>query len=176
MTLTAKQNEILNSVAADIGVLPLDLYNLIYFESKFNPTAKNINSSARGILQFIDSTARDLGYENSLDLVTKNPTIEQQLNSPVRDYLNKYKPYPTLQSLHMAVFYPAAQYWPPDKKFPANVTLSNPGIKTPADYMTLAAKGGSVLNPLAKIDLKKLPTAALLIAGAVLIYLFTKDV
>jgi len=155
ITITQEQYNAVKSVAAEIGTTPEELAQLIAFESAFNPTAKNPVSTARGLIQFIDSTAQDLGYSNSLDLVTQNPTVTAQLNNPVREYLKKYAPYPTRQALYMAVFYPAAQYWPSDKQFPDYVAQNNPGINTPADYMKLAAskaqavqvQGGQTIQP-----------------------------
>jgi hypothetical protein len=35
----------------------------------------------------------------------------------------------------MAVFYPVARNWPLTKRFPKNVTESNPTIETPYDYI-----------------------------------------
>ena len=38
----------------------------------------------------------------------------------------------------MGVFQPAAQYWPPDKRFSLKAREMNPGIDTPGDYMRIA--------------------------------------
>lgn len=151
-------------VAQDIGADPAALVKLIQFESSFDPMAKNPRSSARGLIQFIDSTARDMGFRDSLDLVQQYPTVTSQLLGPVRDYLKKYGPYPTEQSLYMSVFYPAAMDWPPYKHFPEWVKKSNPGINTPSDYVAKVNKiavGGGV--------------SIVAIGGAIIIiYLFTK--
>lgn len=125
----------LNQVARELGVNPENLNALIAFESGWDPKAKNPRSSARGLLQFVDSTARNLGYRDSLDLVQKHPTAESQLLGPVRAYLKKFGPFPTKQSLYMAVFYPKARFWDPTKPFPKSVQNANPGIKTPLDYV-----------------------------------------
>lgn len=132
--------EALNQVAAELGVAPDLLSALIDFESGWSATARNPKSSARGLLQFIDSTARSLGYKDSADLVEKNPTIEAQLRGPVKQYLKKYAPFPTEQSLFMAVFYPAARNWEPNRPFPPKVQKANPGIKTPADYLAFVRR------------------------------------
>lgn len=122
-----------------LGVPYYWLFKIINFESGFNPTAKNPTSSAAGLIQFIDSTAQDLGYLSANDLITKLPTIRDQLAGAVVPYLKKYAPFPTQQSLYMSIFYPAARNWPPDKEFPAWVQDANRslGIKTVSDYMRL---------------------------------------
>lgn len=165
MSNAAKQAALLVT-AREVGTDPEYLDNLITFESDWNPLAKNPNSSARGLIQFIDSTARDLGYADSLDLVTKNPTALSQMRGPVADYLRKYGPYPTKQSLYMAVFYPAARDWPPDHEFPQYVQDVNPGIKTPRDYITM-------IDKFAK-QKKKIPLLILLAAGAILMVTLNK--
>ena len=140
ITITPNEYAALENVANTIGVNPTWLVDLISFESGFNPTIKNPNpeSSARGLIQFINEVARELGYISSLDLVNKNPTIEGQLLGPVKEYLKKYMPYPTKQALYMGVFQPAAQYWPLDRLFSAKAREMNPGINTPGDYMRYA--------------------------------------
>lgn len=128
---------LLSDVARDVGTSTDLLNNLIQFESGWDPTIKNPDprSSARGLIQFIDDTAIWLGYRDSLDLVTQNPTVEKQLDGPVRNYLKRYGPYPTEQSLYMAVFYPRAMFWPEDQEFSEDVQDRNPGIRTPRDYI-----------------------------------------
>ncbi len=148
----------LNVIASQLGVRPDDLYNLIQFESKWNPKAKNPYSSARGLIQFVDATAVKLGYKNSLDLVKKNPSILDQLQVVYR-YLSWFKPFTGKQSLYMSVFYPAARRWHSGKMFPEYVRKVNPGILTPADYIS-------------KIDGKKYGTpVAAIIAGSIIAYL-----
>lgn len=133
--MTSQEKQLLISLSEEINVPYEWLYNLIQFESGFNPGAENPVSSAKGLLQFIDSTAVQLGYKDSLDLIQKHPTVESQLVSPVRTYLLSQAPFPTKQSLYMAVFYPAYKYVEPERVFPKRVQDSNPGIKTPADYI-----------------------------------------
>lgn len=124
---------------------------LVFFESKNNPLAANPRSSAKGLIQFIDSTARDLGYKDSADLVAKNPTFETQMNGPVKSYMEKLAPFRDKYDIAMAVFYPTYRKVPPDKLFPANVRKANPGINTPRDYVEYieghALKNGSFLVP-----------------------------
>lgn len=143
--LTATEKGALLRVAGDLGVEPRTLAALIQFESRWSPTIKNELSSARGLIQFMDATAYEMGYLGpdtkrpakgaSLALVVAHPDTESQLLGPVLDYLKPMAPYPTDQSLFMAVFYPAARKWPRSREFPELVQLANPGIKTVDDYV-----------------------------------------
>jgi len=135
MELTAQENISLINTSLRLGINPDTLYAMIDLESGWNPQAKNPNSSAKGLLQFIDSSAQDLGYQNSQDLIDQNPTIKDQLDRPVFEYLKQYAPFTDDQSLLMAVFYPVARTWPLDKEFPSIVQQKNPGIVTVEDYM-----------------------------------------
>jgi len=125
----------LNTVAFALGTSPEWLKNLIWFESKWNPLARNIFSSAKGLIQLTDAPARELGFASSADAIEQNPTATEQLYNIVLPYLTKHKPLNTEQALYMAVFYPAAQKWNPWKLFPPLVLTKNPGIMTPADYI-----------------------------------------
>lgn len=135
--MNEKQQKALNEVSASLGISADDLYNLINFETAgtWNPQIKNPYSSARGLLQFTDKTAQSLGYKDSLDLVTKNNSIESQLYFPVLKYLSQFKPFPTKQSLYMSVFYPKYRNVDPLTHFPDTVKKVNPGIKTVQDYI-----------------------------------------
>lgn len=140
--LTEPQKQALLDVADGLRVDPKALAALIQFESGWNPQAKNPTSSARGLIQFMNSTARGMGYHGgSAELVSKNPTIEAQLIGPVLNYLMPYSPFhdtpPCLpgQALFLAVFYPAARHWHPDDTFPETVIEANPGINSPRDYV-----------------------------------------
>ncbi|HSW65501.1 MAG TPA: hypothetical protein VLH56_19650 [Dissulfurispiraceae bacterium] len=158
----------LRDTARVLGTSPEWLYKLIMFESGGDPlirakmpyNAAQVKAGAqpryaRGLIQFIDSTAASLGYRDSLDLVEKHPSRVSQLLGPVRQYLSQFKPLSSEQSLYMAVFYPAARSWPMDRPFPPNVQAANPGIKTPGDYVafvrrraapTIAALAGGSLG------------------------------
>jgi hypothetical protein len=156
----------LSEVSVSLGIDSKDLYKLIDFETAgtWNPLIKNKYSSARGLIQFTDATARSLGYKDSLDLVTKNDSIESQLYFPVLQYLSKFKPFPTKQSLYMSVFYPVARQWPLNKAFPDTVQKSNPGIKTVQDYV----------NKVEGIARKTITPGLLALIGLGLLILFSK--
>jgi hypothetical protein len=127
--------ESLNLVAQSLGIYPAWLNSLITFESAWKPDARNPYSGARGLIQFTNTTARALGYASADDLYNQNPTDTAQLLGPVLKYLSPMKPFPTEQSLYMAVFYPAARNWDPATEFSPAIQAVNPGIKTVADYV-----------------------------------------
>ena len=139
MAADTKRNYLIGAVAGRLAVDPVALHNLISFETAgtFDPKIKNPGSSARGLIQFTDETARSLGYNDSLHLVSKNDTFEKQLNGPVYSYLSRYIPYKNKQALYMSVFYPAAMNWPESTVFPQYVRSANPGINTVGDYISL---------------------------------------
>ena len=133
--LNKSEEQSLKNAASILKVKKDHLFNLINFESRFNPMAMNPQSTAKGLIQFVDKSAQNLGYADSYDLILKNPTIELQLKNCVVPHLKWFMPFPTEQSLYMAVFYPVARNWPLTKVFPKTVTDSNPTIKTPYDYI-----------------------------------------
>lgn len=130
---------------------------LIYFESRNNPLAANPKSSAKGLIQFIDSTARELGFRDSLDLVSRYPTFDSQMSGPVREYMEKGVPFRDKYDIAMYVFYPKYRKVSPDTQFPDNVKKANPGINTPRDYVNyvegITSKSGNVLVPLSLVFL-----------------------
>lgn len=140
LKLNEKEKEIFLKVCKKLEVNPDWLYNLINFESGWNPLAKNPISGARGLIQFTHTTAKELGYVDANDLVEKNKDISSQLLFPVLQYLLKYKPFPTEQSLYLAVFYPAYRYKEPSTQFPDSVKKYNPSIDTIQDYVNLVKK------------------------------------
>ncbi len=152
--LTTYEHNVFLDVARKLRITdPQWLIDLVRFESGFDPIIKNPypKSSARGLIQFVDSTAVDLGYFNSLDLVTKNSTLTKQLKGPVYDYLRPYAPYTSEHQLYMAVFLPIARKYPADAPFKniyyteygvkkgdkkyTEFKQGNPGILSPRDYM-----------------------------------------
>lgn len=156
------------------------LIDLVNFESGINPTAKNPFSSARGLIQFINSTARSLGYESSLDLVNKNPTVIGQLEGPVYEYLKQFDPYPTETSLYLSVFFPAARRYDPNTKF-SKIFQDIYGSNWESKYQTFEKANGSIRTPQDYIDyVKKKPIirvavrSGIGILGLALLYLLYK--
>lgn len=127
--------ELLERIALELKVDKNHLWALIQHESGWNPQAKNPYSSARGLLQWLNVTAQELGFKTSDELINKLSTVDQQLQYAVLPYLKKRMPFNSPQSLFMATFYPKARNWPDFKEFPLTVQAVNPGIKTPADYI-----------------------------------------
>lgn len=157
-----KVNQALINVSNRLGIQPGTLDMLIEFESKWNPKAANPYSSAKGLIQFIDKTARGLGFASSQHLVNSFPTVVGQLRGPVYRYLVKHKPFSTDQSLFMAVFYPKAKTWPLHKEFPQYVQKVNPGIRTVNDYMQKVYK---------KLGLTKVSPLLILLLGIGVFYI-----
>lgn len=133
--ITPEEKKELIQVSGKLNVKPESLAKLIIFESGFKPWAKNPLSGAMGLIQFTNQTARNMGYRGAYDLVSKYPSIIQQLRFPVYQYLSKFKPFPSEKSLYLSVFYPAARNKPNWYIFPANVRKLNPGITTIGDYI-----------------------------------------
>lgn len=134
------REQAINDVAARLGVPAQWLDALIRFESNYNPLAKNPLSSASGLIQFTDSTARSLGYGSATELVLSHPSFESQMAGPVLKYLSQFKPFPTKQSLYMAVFYPRYRDVPQNTAFPDSVKKVNPGINVVGDYIAKVEK------------------------------------
>lgn len=159
------QQRELKNLAQKLGVSPDSLYKLIDFESSWNPYAKNPRSGAMGLIQFTNTTSKGMGYRSAWDLVSKYPSIEAQLKYPVYTYLEKYKPFRNQQSLFLSVFYPKARNWPSNKLFPQVVRKYNPGINTPADYVSKVLK---------KSNLTIVSPSSILIGIAILYLLLTR--
>ena len=153
--------DLLERIAIELGIEKRLLWALIQNESNWNPQAKNPYSTAKGLLQWIDMTAKEIGFNTSEELVNKLSTVEQQLQYAVLPYLKRRMPFNSPQSLFMSIFYPAARNWPDFKEFPAKVQAINPGIKTPADY---------IKKVYAKIALRYVPHIAILLVSTITIF------
>lgn len=135
--LTPAMKDSIIATAGELRVDPEWLRKLIAFETAgtYDTQIKNKYSSARGLIQFMDATAQGMGYANSAQLVGTFPGFPAQMKYAVLPYLRQFAPFPTEQSLYMAVFYPAARTWDLDLVFPASVQAVNPGIRTVRDYV-----------------------------------------
>lgn len=156
--LTGSVAQKIIDIAQRLEIDSSDLINLIQFESGFDPQAKNPFSSARGLLQFTDATARSLGFEDSLHLVTAHPTVEDQLQI-VEEYLVQFYPFSGKQDLYMSVFYPKFRKVDPGTVFPDSVQAVNPGIITVQDYVD-------------KVEKKKLDYRLIIAAAAALFVIY----
>lgn len=125
-------------IASRLGVDASWLDRLIQFESGYDPLIKNRTSSARGLIQLTDTAAREKPFSasDSLSVINRFPSFDSQMENVVYPYLKKYVPYPTKQSLYMAVFYPAYRYYDIDKQFPLDVQRANT-VKTSGGYITI---------------------------------------
>lgn len=130
--------EALQETAQRLGI-PADwLAASINFETAgtWDPKIKNSSqgATARGLIQFIDSTAVDLGYTSSLDLVTKNPTVRSQLVGPVYEYLKRWGPFKDQKEFALSIFIPAYRRSDLNTVLSEKIRLANPGIITVGDY------------------------------------------
>jgi hypothetical protein len=184
--LNDSQATALDQLAKEIAVPGIWLWEVINFESRHNPAAKNPGSSARGLIQFMDSTAKSLGYASSEDLVNKNPSYEDQIMGPVKKYFTvlNHGPYPSRQSLYMTIFFPAARNVPPDTTFQslyekiwpadglsryAKFSEQNPGIATVNDYVSKTLKNAMSKLPIATIE-KTAGGLGILALAAIVVY------
>lgn len=151
--LTTSEAAALAAAAAKLRIPSEWLFGLIKTESGWKPDAKNPKGSARGLIQWVDSTARALGYSSALALVQANPTREAQLLGPVVAYLSKWTPIESPAALAAVNFYPANRN-KLDALLPEAVQKANPGIRTVRDYFDkymkknvpgLVAAGGSAV-------------------------------
>lgn len=166
---TAADMEELKIIASRLGMPAEWLWMELNFESRLNPQAKNPLSSARGIMQWTNARAQDLGYRDSADLVAQNPTVRQQLGVVYKD-LARFAPFPSFQSLAMAVFLPSMRYADPDTVLSANVQAKNPGIKTVGDYVRKVVKNaGGGIEVVAGVG-----AGTLLVAAALTIIVISK--
>lgn len=134
MTPSTEAKTTATEIAKEFGVPYSVLDAIIRNESGWNPTIKNPNSTARGLIQFLDSTAQTLGFASSADLVAKYPDQVSQLRGPVRSYFKMYAPYASEDEFIGAVFYPGYRKTP-SKVLPDSVQRANPGVVTMADYI-----------------------------------------
>lgn len=134
MGLSETELRKLRAVARSLHVPASSLYRLIDFESRWGVRARNPRSSATGLLQWVEGTAKGLG--TSTNAIARMGVLDQL--GLVERHLKKFGGrltgnLPT--SLYMAVFYPVAMGWGVDTAFPASVQRANPGIRTVGDYV-----------------------------------------
>ncbi len=149
------------SAAASLGVPSDWLRAQISAESGWKPAAYNASTGATGLLQWIPRTMKDFGFlpaqvaakipargdvptavekEASREFLNRYPDAVTQLKGPVLTYLRRYAPFPTEQSLYLAVFYPAYRGKTLTTPFPDSVRAVNPGIDTVGDYVAFVRR------------------------------------
>ena len=164
----------ISEVALKVGARPSLLDALINFETAgtYDPLIENPlpDSTAIGLIQINDPTAKDLFGMKAKELVNLFPDFDSQMDNVVLPYLQQRKrvynngaPLFTKNDLYMSVFYPAYMNKSPDTPFPPNIQKVNPGIKTPADYARFV---DARIKESALLVSKRLP---IIIAGTVII-------
>ncbi len=110
-------------IANRLGVSPNWLMIVMNNESGLNPRAKNPNSSATGLIQFLDSTA--LGLGTSTGKLAQMNAVDQL--EYVYQYFKTYKgKINDVADAYQAVFYPAALNKPDSFVYPQVVAGLNP--------------------------------------------------
>lgn len=173
MSSASQQARKIQEIADRLGVPDTWLDALINFETAgtYDPHIKNPHSSARGLVQITDARAREIGYADSLDAVTKNADFDSQMENVVYPTLKQYYPYANKQEFMMSIFYPAYRHVPPDTQFPPHVQAVNPGISTVQDYMDFVNRRIVEAN----LRIRKLAPALLIaVMGAGLVWLYLR--
>lgn len=151
-----------DAVKADPGYLA----DLINYETAgtWSPSIRNPKSTATGLIQFLESTAKRLG--TTTDALAAMTAVQQM--TYVQAYLEAvaktYGPLSAESDLYMAVFYPAAIGQGLDYSFGSSVTAVN-ASSTVRDYVE-AVRSRSKLGAL-KTTATRLPVFAglLILAG-----------
>jgi len=174
VSIVERQAEKIEDVAQSLGVPASWLDALINFETggTYDTFVKNPNSSARGLIQVLDSTAQSVfGVADSLALSRAYPSFYEYMDNVVYPYLHQYAPFPTKQSLYMAVFYPKFRYVSSSQEFPKYVQDANPGIKTVQDYISFVDRR---IDPGALRVPKVLPVLIVLVGAGAIIWLWSQ--
>lgn len=105
------------AIGEDIGVPPSGLMVVMNNESGLNHRIKNPTSTATGLIQFTEATAKDLGTTTA---ALKAMSNVEQLDY-VKEYFTKYGYNDRINDVgdtYLAVFYPLALYKDDDWEFP----------------------------------------------------------
>jgi hypothetical protein len=140
--------------AGRLGIDAKDLLQSISFETvgTFSTTIKNPNGSATGLIQFIESTAKDLGTSTAM---LKNMSRTEQM-AYVEKYLAPYKgKMKNLGDVYMAIHWPAGigkgddyvMYKDGSDEYASNKNLDVNGDGTVTRAETLARLNGSAGIP-----------------------------
>lgn len=111
------------AIAADLGLQPDWLMIVMNNESGLNHRIKNPNSSATGLIQFIETTAKRLG--------TSTAALKEMTNVEQLDYVKKYfglyaQKINNAADAYLAVFYPQALFEADNWSFPDWAVKANP--------------------------------------------------
>ena len=134
------QAELNNILGQNPNIKKKDIYQIIKGESNYNPAAKNPDSSATGLFQFIESTAKNLG--TTTDEISKM-TPTQQIKLYGR-YIGNYRnddAEQTIPSNNQGAM--ANPLFDPNNQGRINVNLSNDNnIDDKPDINTSYTQGG----------------------------------
>ncbi len=161
--ITLADIALIEGTARRYGFPPEWLSNLIGFETAgtFSPAIQNPSSGATGLIQFMPSTARDLGTSTAvlkqMSFREQWQFVEAYLGGKMRSVASKglYNAATgkvtakfTQTDLFMLIFYPVSA-GNPSYRFPDNVIRANNGISTPREYAARALQNaifkGSVM-------------------------------
>jgi hypothetical protein len=111
------------SIAEKLDTLPEFLMIVMNNESGLNSQAKNPYSTATGLIQFMEPTAKGLG--------TTTAALAAMSNVDQLDYVYKYlkvyqSKFESVSDVYLAVFFPQALYEAEEWKFPLWAVKANP--------------------------------------------------
>jgi len=151
-------------ISSKLDTIPHYLMVVMNNESGLRADIKNPTSTASGLIQFMEATAKGLG--------TTTADLRKMSNVAQLDYVYKYmKPYKgrlhEVSDVYLAVFFPLALYKDENYKFPSWAVKANPifdlnkdGILTKAEFRNYVNnKYSKYLPESTEIDLikKKIP-------------------
>jgi len=137
--LTPNFYDKLVKITSELGMKPEDLLNVMALESGLNPAAHNKNGNASGLVQFMPSTLKGMGYKGSHDEF-RGLSGEDQLDYVKRLIQGNMKfnggPFTS------APQYYVANFWP--------VGLKLPGIKAGDDAAVIVEKNPESVTAMSK--------------------------
>jgi Transglycosylase SLT domain len=113
-------------VSSDVQMKPEDLLNVMVVESGIDPTAHNTNGNASGLIQFMPSTLKGLGFQGSHADFRQMSSVDQL------DYVKKYilgnmkyngGPFTSAAQYYVANFLPVALQLPGVKNGDPNTII-----------------------------------------------------
>lgn len=130
-------------IGSDLGILPQWLMIVMNNESGLSASIKNPTSSASGLIQFMEATAKNLG--------TTTEKLRAMSNVEQLDYVKKYfAPYANrindVTDTYLAVFFPLALYKGEDYIFPKWASDANPIFDVNKDKILTKAEFRKYVN------------------------------
>jgi len=148
------------SISEKLDILPESLMIVMNNESGVNPQAKNPTSTATGLIQFMEATAKGMGTTTQA-LYTMDGVSQLDY---VYKYLDVYKSKMNdTADVYLAVFYPQALFEKGEWQFPLWAVKANPifdinkdGKLTKAEFKEYVNKKYAAYIPAQKVEeLKK---------------------